>query len=211
MISVKVCGLSNPLNILAVAGAGPDFLGFVFYPGSPRFAGRNLDPVKLREVAGGMTKVGVFVNESPEHMLDLADSFGFKLVQLHGNEPVSSCEALKKAGFSVIKAFGLVEGFDFRRMIPFVPVCDYFLFDTKTKHHGGTGKKFNWDILSRYTFDIPFFLSGGIGPGDTDAIREFTHPAFYGVDINSRFETEPGMKNIDQVTSFIKAIKTFKT
>jgi phosphoribosylanthranilate isomerase len=208
MIRVKVCGLRDPLNIMDVAATGPDFLGFVFYPGSPRFAGRDPDPVKLREVAGGMTKVGVFVNESPEHMADVADSFGLKLLQLHGNEPVSSCETLKMAGFGVIKAFGLEDGFDFRKLAPFIPFCDYLLFDTKSNHYGGAGKKFNWDILSRYSFDTPFFLSGGIGPGDAGAVLETDHPAFYGVDINSRFETAPGIKDIALVASFIKAIKT---
>ncbi len=203
--------MRDRLNIMAVTEAGPDFLGFVFYPGSPRFVGRDIDPVRLREAAGEMVTVGVFVNESPEHMVDVARSYGLNLLQLHGAEPVSSCEALKNAGFGVIKAFGLDESFDFGKLTPFIPVCDYMLFDTQSKHHGGAGKKFNWDVLSRYTFDTPFFLSGGIAPGDAGAIREITHPAFYGVDINSRFETAPGIKNIKQVTSFIKAVKIKET
>jgi phosphoribosylanthranilate isomerase len=202
--------MRNPRNIQAVAAAGPDFLGFICYPGSPRFAGMDLDPVKLGEATRRILKVGVFVNESPENIADVADLFRFDLVQLHGAEPVSYCESLKKAGFGVIKAFGLEDGFDFSMLTPYIPVCDYLLFDTKSKHYGGAGKKFNWEILNRYAFNVPFFLSGGIGPGDADTIREITHPAFYGVDINSRFETAPGVKNVDQVTSFIKAIKIIK-
>jgi phosphoribosylanthranilate isomerase len=209
MISVKVCGMRDPLNIHGVAGAGADYLGFIFYPGSKRYAGESLEKLTFLEATAGKLKVGVFVNEQPERVLALAGHYRLDLLQLHGNEPETYCDTIRKAGFGVIKTFGVEEGFDFGRLIPYLPVCDYFLFDKKSDQHGGTGRKFRWDILKEYPHSIPFFLSGGIGPEDAGAIREINHPAFYAVDINSRFELAPGMKDVDQVKSFIREIKTF--
>jgi phosphoribosylanthranilate isomerase len=152
--------------------------------------------------------VGVFVNEKPERMLELASRYVLHLLQLHGSESPQYCQIIRSAGFKVIKAFGVDAGFDFINLAPYLPVCDYFLFDTKSDLHGGTGLKFDWEKMHKYNFDIPFFLSGGIGPNDTNAVREIKHPAFFAVDINSRFEVETGIKNVKQVKTFIKEIKT---
>jgi phosphoribosylanthranilate isomerase len=208
MIKVKVCGLRDPLNIQAVAGTRADYLGFVFYHRSKRYAGADLDKTAFFEATAGKVKVGVFVNDPPERILESAGKYLLDLVQLHGNEPAQDCEILRRSGLGVIKTFGVEEGFDFGSLLPYLPVCDFFLFDTKSDQLGGTGRKFHWDILRAYGHETPFFLSGGIGPEDAAAIREIRHPAFYGVDINSRFELTPGMKDVDQVKTFINTIKT---
>ena len=208
MISVKVCGLCDPLNIQAIAGTGPDYLGFIFYPGSKRYVGEDPDKSTFREVTAGISKVGVFVDEKPESILQLASRYTLQLIQLQGSEPAEYCEAIRSAGFRVIKAFGVAADFDFNSLGPYLPVCDYFLFDTKSDLHGGTGFRFNWDTLKQYNFEVPFFLSGGIRPEDAAAIREMHHPALYGADINSCFEIAPGIKDIDKVKSFIQKIKT---
>jgi phosphoribosylanthranilate isomerase len=199
------------MNVQAIAGTGPDYLGFIFYSGSKRYVGDDPDKRTFREVTAGISKVGVFVDEKPENILQLASRYKLQLVQLHGSEPVAYCEAIRSAGFGVIKSFGVVTDFDFNSLGPYLPVCDYFLFDTKSDLHGGAGSKFNWDTLKQYSFEVPFFLSGGIGPEDAAAIREMHHPALYGADINSRFEIAPGIKDIDKVKSFIQKIKTVES
>lgn len=198
--------MRDPLNIQAIAEAEPDYLGFIFYPGSSRFVGVP-DRMSFHEATAGIMKVGVFVNEQPERVAEMSDSFGLDLLQMHGTESPAYCEALKLAGFRVIKTFGVDAGFDFKSLTPYLPVCDYILLDSKSDRHGGTGRKFSWDLLRQYTYKTPFFLSGGIEPEDAATIRKISHPAFYGVDINSRFEIVPGIKDADQVKSFIKAIK----
>lgn len=208
MIKVKVCGLRDPLNIQAVAGTRADYLGFIFYHRSKRYAGVDLDKLAFSEATAGKVKVGVFVNDPPKRILEVAGYFLLDLVQLHGNESVPDCELLRRSGLGVIKTFGVEKGFDFGNLLPYLPVCDFFLFDTKSDQLGGTGRKFHWEILKEYGYETPFFLSGGIGPEDAAAIREIRHPAFYGVDINSRFEFAPGIKDVDLVKTFITNIKT---
>jgi len=208
MIKVKVCGMRDPLNTQAVAGADPDYMGFIFHPGSKRFVGTSPDPVLFRMVPRHIGKVGVFVDEDPRQILNLAARLNLGVAQLHGNESVTCCRKIRSAGIMVMKAFGIAPGFDFTALMPYLPVCDYFLFDTKTSHHGGSGLQFNWDLLLQYGFDKPFFLSGGVGPGDEDAIAALKHPALWGVDINSCFENEPGIKDVDRVKTFITKIKT---
>ena len=198
----------DPGNVREVADTGPDFLGFIFYPGSKRYVGANPDAALFQQITGGIMQVGVFVNENPERVLELASDYALNLVQLHGSETAQYCQTIRSAGYKVIKAFGVDAGFDFDNLAPYLPVCDYFLFDTKSDLHGGSGLKFGWEKIQQYNFGIPFFLSGGIDPNDSGAIREIKHPAFFAVDINSLFEVEPGMKNVNQVKAFIKEIKT---
>jgi phosphoribosylanthranilate isomerase len=210
MIKVKVCGMRDALNIQAVTCTGIDYLGFIFYSGSARFVGTNPDESLFRNVTAGILKVGVFVNEKPEIVIELAGRYALDVIQLHGSEPVAHCKFISSAGFKVIKTFGMDAGFDFISLTPYLSACEYFLFDTKSNQHGGSGLKFNWNTLCQYSFEKPFFLSGGIGPDDIKAIRNIHHPAFYAVDINSRFEITTGIKDADRVEAFVGEIKTIK-
>jgi len=133
----------------------------------------------------------------------LSQRNGFKFVQLHGKEDPSVCRILKKNGLKVIKAFNLNKDFRFRILKDYESAVDYFLFDTKTRVHGGSGKKFDWDILEKYKESTPFFLSGGIKPDDASKIKQIDYPWLYGIDLNSGFEDEPGLKNVDLLKKFL--------
>jgi phosphoribosylanthranilate isomerase len=209
MMKIKVCGLTDPLNVLAVAKAEPDYMGFIFYSGSSRFVGTEPDRRLFSTLRYGAKKVGVFVDEEINKMLAFSVTAGLEIVQLHGNESVQICSELKSSGLVVIKSFNIDKDFGFEPLIKYLPVCDYFLFDTKSEFQGGSGKKFNWSKLEEYTLDKPFFLSGGIGPDDWGAIEKISNRAFYAVDINSRFETAPGIKDASLVKKFINDLKTY--
>lgn len=200
--------MKSPKNIAEVENLQPDFLGFIFHPESPRYV-ENLDPQYLDQISDHQIKVGVFVNTPPSLILKKVIQYGLKAVQLHGEESPLDCSTLSNKGLIVIKAFGLDQDFDFKNMEPFLNVCDYFLLDTKTPNHGGSGRKFKWDILKDFPFNKPYFLSGGIGPDDVDAIRnlELKNPPF-GLDLNSQFETEPGIKDTKSLTAFINELKS---
>jgi phosphoribosylanthranilate isomerase len=196
-MKIKVCGLKHPENIEAVTALQPDYAGFIFYGKSPRYmAGLPVDA--LRAIPTSIQKTGVFVNESAENIEKLIDEYRFDAIQLHGDESPEFCAAFK-GRVTVIKAFGLNEDFDFEQLKDYANNVDLFLFDTKTKEYGGSGKTFDWDILDQYKLEIPFFLSGGIGPENIAEVKNITHPQFYGVDLNSRFEVEPGLKNIEKL------------
>lgn len=182
-----------------------DFMGYIFYPQSKRFVGETPKPGLFNSEK---PKVGVFVDENAFEILALAKNLGFEWVQLHGKENPKTCQLLKRQGLKIIKAFSVDENFDFETTLPYEKVANYFLFDTKTENHGGSGQKFNWAILDKYEGHIPFFLSGGIGPADTENILKINHPKLTGVDINSGFEDEPGLKNIEKLEKFIQEIKT---
>lgn len=181
-----------------------DFLGFIFYPPSKRYVGENPDSGLFHS---NKPRVGVFVDENAFEILGLAKNLGLEWIQLHGKENPQTCQLLKNQGLKIIKAFQINEKFNFSATSSFNNVADYFLFDTKTKIPGGSGKKFNWDILERYSGEIPFLLSGGIGPDDAETIRQINHPQFAGVDLNSGFEDEPGIKNIDKLKLFIEELR----
>lgn len=182
-----------------------DYLGFIFYPESKRFVGKIISPELFYSEK---TKVAVFVNEKADEIIIITQKYDFKYVQLHGDESPEICKTLKNKGLKVIKAFSLNNNFDFSELTNYESCTDFFLFDTKTEIPGGSGKKFNWKILEKYTMNTPFFLSGGIGPEDAGAIKEINHPKLYGIDLNSRFEDEPGLKNIKKLEEFINEIKT---
>jgi phosphoribosylanthranilate isomerase len=158
-------------------------------------------------VPHNVKKIGVFVNEGNHKILDLSLRNGLDIIQLHGTESPVSCLQLKLAGLTVIKAFNIDNKFSFDNLRPFMPVCDYFLFDAKSEKQGGSGNKFNWGKLTEYTLDKPFFLSGGISPEDIAEIKSIENRGFFAVDINSRFEIAPGIKNVTAVNFFIKKIK----
>lgn len=181
-----------------------DFLGYIFFALSKRFVGETPEPGLFNSEK---PKVGVFVDENAFEILALARNLGFDWVQLHGKENPKTCQLLKRQGLKIIKAFNVDENFNFDTTLPYEKVANYFLFDTKTENHGGSGKKFNWAILDKYNGHIPFFLSGGIGPDDVIGILEIKHPKLTGVDVNSGFEEEPGLKNIEKLKNFISKIK----
>jgi len=207
-LKIKVCGMCEPENIAGVAKEKPDFMGFIFYPGSKRFAGYEAQTEILQAVSSNVQKVGVFVNESAEQLLATARSWNLNIIQLHGQETPEYCRTIRNSGFLIFKAFSVSESFNFEILKEYGNCCDYFLFDTKGKLPGGTGKKFNWQLLEKYTLDIPFFLSGGIGPDDTESIRNFRHPQLFGLDINSGFEISPGIKNVEKIKKFISEIRS---
>jgi phosphoribosylanthranilate isomerase len=195
------------VNVGEIMGAKPDYTGFIFFPGSSRFVGKKPDPELFSIVPPQIKKVGVFINEDNQSIIDKAIRFGLNLIQLHGNESVKACSYLKSTGLGVIKVFSIGEGFNFKSIKKYDPMCDYFLFDTRGENYGGSGKKFDWKILDGYTSDKPFFLSGGIGIGDAGEIKSITNRGLFAVDINSRFEISPGIKDVEMVKKFINELK----
>lgn len=157
---------------------------------------------------GAIKKVGVFVNDDPAKVISLCRQNNLDIAQLHGEETPTDCLRVKQSGFEVFKAFSVDETFDFNALEAYAGCCDFFLFDTKGHLPGGTGRKFDWQLLDNYQLDIPFFLSGGIRPEDLDSIREFYHPRLYGIDINSGFELSPALKDVAKVQQFIVGIRS---
>lgn len=202
-MKIKICGMKIPSNILAVAALKPDFMGFIFYPKSPRYA-EPLDKHTLDLLPNSIQKIGVFVNETLENILTTIYKYKLDGVQLHGTEMSAMCKKLRDAGYIVIKAFPIEAAYNFKVTKAYENSCDFFLFDTKTDIYGGSGVKFNWNILNEYTGKTPFLLSGGIGPDDADAILKIDHPMLAGIDLNSKFELSPGLKSIDLLNAFMK-------
>src|SRR5664279_1167449 len=207
MIRVKVCGMVNSLNLKNVAAGDPDFLGLIYYHGSPRYVGEETEPELLESFPQGIKRVGVFLNANISEVLSISKRATLDLIQLHGNESPAYCSRLNSTGLSVIKGFNIENEFNFETLTGYLPVCDFFLFDTKSKKPGGSGIKFNWEKLDEYSLDKPFFLSGGIGPEDAGLVKSIRNNGLYAVDINSRFETVTGIKNAELVKEFIKEIK----
>lgn len=195
-----------PENMRAVAALQPDFMGFIFYPKSPRYA-EPLDFSTLNALPKSIKKIGVFVNEDLEDILTIATKYDLDGVQLHGTELVKMCAELRKAGFIVIKAFPVAEAYNFKVTKAYEGTCDYFLFDTKTDAYGGSGVKFNWGMLNEYVGETPFLLSGGIAADDAEAILKIEHPKLAGIDLNSKFEVKPGLKNVELLSEFLKEIR----
>ena len=181
-----------------------DLLGYIFYPPSKRYVGENPQEGLFNSAK---PKVGVFVDENAFEILGLAKNLGFEWVQLHGKENPKTCQLLKNQGLKIIKAFSVDESFQFHKTKPFERIVDYFLFDTKSNLPGGSGKKFDWKILNKYEGNTPFLLSGGIKPEDAEEIKKIDHPQLAGVDLNSGFEDEPGIKNIEKLNKFIEVLK----
>ena len=204
-MKIKVCGMRDADNIKAVAALNPDYLGFIFYDKSPRFVG-NLPAEALADTPSTINKVAVFVNESLENISTLVDKYNFDFIQLHGDETPDFCKALRNEAI-VIKAFGVNSEFDFKQLDKYKNKVDLFLFDTKTDSHGGSGQTFDWNILDKYDLEVPFFVSGGLGPDNIEDALKIDHPKFYGVDLNSKFEISPALKNIDKLEKAFSIIK----
>jgi phosphoribosylanthranilate isomerase len=192
-IKIKVCGMRDSDNIREVAALSPDYLGFIFYPKSPRFVGDEFkSPASL---PSSITRVGVFVNESTQFILMKSKSAGFTVVQLHGNESPDQAAALKDAGLQIIKVFSVGDDFNFAVTKPYESSSDYFLFDTKGKLFGGNAKTFNWSILNQYDQQVPFFLSGGLSAENLQGIKDLQHMNLHALDLNSGVELMPGLKD----------------
>ena len=188
-------------NIEQVSGLYPDYMGFIFYEKSKR----NFEGV-IPKLPKSIKKTGVFVNEYPEIVISLVEEYQLEAIQLHGDETVTYIKQLKThlPSIEIIKVFGVKDEFNFDVLTPFLPLVDYFLFDTKGKERGGNGVQFDWSVLEAYPYEKPFFLSGGIGLKDVLAIQKIidSNVPIYALDINSKFEIEPGLKNINEVKTF---------
>ncbi|MFV0364969.1 MAG: phosphoribosylanthranilate isomerase [Mangrovibacterium sp.] len=200
-MQLKVCGMREHDNIEAIKELEPDFMGFIFYPESKRYVGDAPD-IYLFAIPSKINKVAVFVNESNERILTICRRFRFGYVQLHGDELPEQCAALQAEGLKVIKAFSVGDDFDFTQTEAYADVADLFLFDTATESFGGSGKQFNWEVLDSYKLDKNFLLSGGITLYDAPRLKSLQHEQFIGVDINSGFEIEPGVKDNRRVAMF---------
>jgi phosphoribosylanthranilate isomerase len=207
---IKVCGIRNPDNLAQLLELKPQWVGFIFHPGSPRYVGDDF-PVSTLLMGKETVKTGVFVNMSVAQVREKVIRYNLDAVQLHGNETPMECLLHKLYGTKVIKAFQVDEHFNFNSLKNYQESTDYFLFDTQGRQYGGSGKKFNWEILKNYTMDKPYFLSGGIGPDDVERISQLNNPKPYAIDINSSFETAPGIKNIKSIEQFITAIRDIKS
>jgi phosphoribosylanthranilate isomerase len=207
-LKIKICGMREPSNIRKVSELRPDIIGFIFHHLSPRYAGEMPAKEILSSIPPSILKAGVFVNEDEERIISTAMKYSLDIVQLHGDETPDLCRRLQAKGLQVIKAFSMNLRQPFSKCPEYMSVTDYFLFDAPRTGSGGSGEKFNWEILKEYDLQQPFFLSGGISPEDTGRIREINNPAFCGIDLNSRFEIKPGIKNIELLGKFITGIKS---
>ena len=203
-IKLKICGMKYLDNIREVIKYRPDYLGFIFYRGSPRYAGDNMEELSKMNIPPAIKKTGVFVNESTKRIKQIASSVSLDMIQLHGKEPVTDCIELKKSGLKITKVFSVGEDFDFSLMEPYAGHVDYFLFDTKGKYHGGNSIPFDWEIIEKYPYNIPFFLGGGIGLENIDLVKQIKNPYLYALDANSRLETSPGLKDPEKMKLFRK-------
>jgi phosphoribosylanthranilate isomerase len=205
MVRLKICGMRDAGNISQVASLEPDYMGFIFYEKSKRFVG-ELDPASLSEMPENIGRVGVFVNHDLKEVVHLAEKFDLNLLQLHGNESAAYVQELKQLlegrDIKLMKAFGIDENFDFTLLNEYETEVDYFLFDTQTPDHGGSGKLFNWELLNGYTLNKPYFLSGGIGLESVEALQTIDDKRLFAIDVNSKFETEPGIKDISKLKEF---------
>jgi len=228
---LKVCGMKYVENIQKVAELQPDYLGFIFYEKSKR----NFEGI-IPEIPKNIKKTGVFVNEIKEIVISLIEEYKLEAIQLHGDESVAYLSDLKnelaarrtlfieenksikkrknklfvsKNPIEIIKVFGIKDQFDFSILEPYLNVVDYFLFDTKGKERGGNGVKFDWSVLENYPFEKPFFLSGGIASDDLEKIQIVRKKKLpiYSLDVNSKFESSPGLKNIEELSKFKDNLK----
>ncbi|MFZ9209132.1 MAG: phosphoribosylanthranilate isomerase [Sediminibacterium sp.] len=211
-MKIKVCGINNIDEALALSKAGVNYAGFIFYPASKRYAlhALTLDQIKTVQLPG-VLKVGVFVNEPLNDVIATATAAGLDMVQLHGDETPNYCKEMANH-YPVIKAFRISETDDVAYKISeYLEDIDYLLFDTASSVYGGSGISFDWTKLANATGQKPYFLSGGIGPDDVSKITSFVQSDAAGnctaLDVNSKFETAPGQKNIQLLQSFIPTIK----
>lgn len=205
MISIKVCGMTDPENIKHLANLPINYIGFIFYDKSKRYV-KDLNIAELN-IPSHIKKVGVFVNSPLTEIDKLAKKHQLDALQIHGTESAAYCKGVKeRTGLPVIKAFGVDGAFNFKFLDPYHQTVDYFLFDTKTPQYGGSGERFDWSLLQGYHLDTPYFLSGGIDPNSIKTIQDIDDDRLKVIDINSRFEVKPGLKNITEIQHALKTI-----
>ena len=203
---VKVCGLREKENISEICTSDVQMIGLNFYPLSSRFISAY-DEEAIQAIPNYIKKAGVFVNADATFVKDKIETYGLDYVQLHGDEDFAYCKEISEK-CRVIKVFRIDDEFDWSSVDDYSKIAEYFLFDTKTSAFGGSGKKFNWEILDNYKEATPFLLSGGIGPADAMIINTISHPQFAGIDINSKFEIAPAFKSKQLVDTFLTALNT---
>ena len=201
---VKVCGMRASENIRAIEQTKADLMGFIFHPKSPRFVASLPEYMPKKQ-----KRVGVFVNASLEQILAKAQKFSLEYIQLHGDEPPAFCSELKNRELKVIRAQRIANADDIIRAESY-DMADLMIFDTKTELYGGSGKKFNWQLLENYKGCVPFLLSGGIRSDTFEEIKAFFHPQFAGIDLNSGFEISPALKDVGKLNNFIEKIKVMR-
>lgn len=233
-MKIKVCGMRDAQNIRDVAALDIDLMGFIFYPKSPRFVSLissqagiipDYSPERLNMAVNAdgkpgyifpkrIKRVGVFVDEMPQTIITYVYNYSLDYIQLHGKETPTLIDNLRRTlvpdlvpDIKVIKAFGINSADDLQQCEAYEDHADLFLFDTRTPLKGGSGRQFDWSVLEAYHGRTPFLLSGGIGPEDADRVKAFHHPQCVGIDVNSRFETAPAMKDVELLSKFIKQIK----
>lgn len=202
--------MKYPENVKQVGELGPDYIGFIFYNKSARYVGDHPDPAMFESVPERIKKVAVFVNEPVERMIDITNRWQIDVVQLHGEESIAACKRLKSEGKAIIKAIPGEKTSVVARTKIYAPYVNYFLFDTPTVTYGGSGRKFDWQVLHGKEFGAPLFLSGGLGPGDADEIRRVDLKDFHAVDLNSGFESSPGEKDTVLLKHFLKELRDGK-
>lgn len=214
---IKVCGMREPENVQALLDLPIDYMGFIFYKKSSRDASKG--PLsgwiqENKEKFNEISRVGVFVNSEIDFVLNKVHDFQLDFVQLHGEESAEYCREIQSfwdassvRRAELIKVFSVDEDFNFEFTEPYESFCSYFLFDTKGPKKGGNGVTFDWDLLQQYEGDTPFFLSGGISEESIEAIEGLQLTQLYGIDINSKFEIQPGLKDIEKIKPFVQAVK----
>jgi phosphoribosylanthranilate isomerase len=209
---IKVCGMTLPEQVTALDEMGVDFAGFIFYPKSPRFIGNKISPEKMKQIRGHIAKVGVFVNMPYDELMKTVEDYRLDMVQLHGDESPHYCE--KVANYvTIVKAFRLTDNDPIDWIVrPYHEGSDMYMFDTLGAGYGGTGKKFDWNVLKKASIEKLFFLSGGIEPGDEERLKEFMKEPvakkLFSVDINSKFEIGAGVKDMEKIKLFVKTLKS---
>ena len=217
-MKIKVCGMREPENIHAVEQLGVDMIGFIFWPDSPRYVqqirSRQDERKSGQAEAKRAQRVGVFVDDMPQSIVTRVFNYHLDFVQLHGNESAVMIDNLRRTldpdihpGIGIIKALSIREADDVKRWREYEGHADMLLFDTKCKCVGGSGEQFDWSVLEGYDGNIPFLLSGGIGPDDVERVKAFKHPMCVGIDLNSKYETEPAMKDVKKLKAFIGKIR----
>ena len=203
---LKVCGMRDSENIRQLLALKPDYMGFIFFEKSPRNVGNQLNEALLKSFPSTTQKVGVFVNASLDFVKAQVRTYGLDLVQLHGDESVEYTADLFAVGIRVMKVFSIGDSFDFKQLGQYNPFVEYFLFDTKGKTRGGTGEVFDWEILKGYDQEVPFFLSGGIDLENVEQLEELKDLNIHAIDVNSRFELSPALKDIDQIKALTEKL-----
>jgi phosphoribosylanthranilate isomerase len=209
-MNIKVCGITQLKQLQQLDGMEIDFAGLNFYKGSPRYVVGKISGEDIRTADFDIKKVGVFVNESFEKIMEIVEEYQLDIVQLHGDEPPSLCEELSDET-EVIKTFR-ISGNELmvdKMVKPYDEVCDYYLFDKGgiKESLGGTGQQFDWEVLSNSRIEKPFFLGGGVGPEDAIRLKHLAHPDLFAVDINSKFEISPGVKDLGKILGFMREVR----